>query len=66
MSDANDLRISKTHAADPYSRSEGAWTAAVWLLRRALDEWPELVCAENPEWYPGTYSEVPIATKPDF
>ena len=27
MSDA--LRISKMHAADPYSRSKGAWTAAV-------------------------------------
>jgi hypothetical protein len=41
------------------------WSATV-TFRRALDEWPELVCAENPEWYPGAYSEVPTAQKPDF
>jgi hypothetical protein len=41
------------------------WSATV-TFRRALDEWAELVCAENPEWYPGTYSAVPKADKPDF
>ena len=41
------------------------WSATV-TFRRALDEWPELVSAENPEWYPGAYSEVPTADKPDF
>jgi hypothetical protein len=41
------------------------WSATV-TFRRALDEWPELVCAENPQWYPGTYSDVPAAGKPDF
>jgi hypothetical protein len=41
------------------------WSATV-TFRRALDEWVELVCAENREWYPGTYSEVPTADKPDF
>ncbi len=41
------------------------WTATV-TFRRALDERLELVCAENPEWFPGTYSAVPKADKPDF
>jgi hypothetical protein len=41
------------------------WSATV-TFRRALPEWPELVCAENPKWYPGRYSEVPTAEKPDF
>ena len=41
------------------------WSATV-TFRRALDEWTELVCAENQQWHPGTYSEVPIADKPDF
>jgi hypothetical protein len=41
------------------------WTATV-TLRRALDERLELVCAENPEWYPGMQSAVPAADKPDF
>jgi hypothetical protein len=41
------------------------WSATI-TFRRALDEWPELVCAENTEWYPGTHSEVPTAEKPDF
>ena len=41
------------------------WSANV-TLRRALDEWVELVCPENPQWHPGTYSAVPTAQKPDF
>jgi hypothetical protein len=41
------------------------WSATV-TFRRALDERLELVCAENPEWFPGTYSAVPRADKPDF
>jgi hypothetical protein len=41
------------------------WSATV-TFRRALDEWLELVCPENTQWYPGTYSEVPRADKPDF
>jgi hypothetical protein len=41
------------------------WTATV-TLRRALDERLELVCAENPQWYPGKQSAMPIAEKPDF
>ena len=41
------------------------WSASL-TFRRALDEWPELVCAESIQWYPGTYSEVPTANKPDF
>jgi hypothetical protein len=41
------------------------WTATV-TLRRALGEWPELVCAENTKWYPETDSAVPLADKPDF
>jgi hypothetical protein len=48
---------------------EGAFTmpwSATVTFRRAFDERLELVCAENPEWYPGTYSKVPTAEKPDF
>ena len=41
------------------------WTATV-TLRHALDEWLELVCADNPQWHPGTYANVPRAEKPDF
>ena len=41
------------------------WSAPL-TFRRALDEWRELVCAESIQWYPGTYSEVPVANKPDF
>ena len=41
------------------------WSATL-TFRRALDEWPELVCADNTQWYPGTYSELPTAEKPDF
>jgi hypothetical protein len=41
------------------------WSAIV-TLRRARDERLELVCAENPQWYPGTRSAVPTADKPDF
>jgi hypothetical protein len=48
---------------------KGAFTmpwSATLTFRRALDEWRELVCAENIQWHPGTYSEVPIANKLDF
>jgi hypothetical protein len=41
------------------------WSATV-TFQRPLDKWPELVCADNIRWYPGTYSEVPHAEKPDF
>ena len=41
------------------------WSATL-TFRRALDEWRELVCAENTQWHPGTYSEVPTANQPDF
>jgi hypothetical protein len=48
---------------------KGAFTmpwSATLTFRRALDEWRELVCAENTEWFPGTYSAIPAADKPDF
>jgi hypothetical protein len=48
---------------------EGAFTtpwSATVTFRRALDERLELVCAENQEWFPGTFSAVPTADKPDF
>jgi hypothetical protein len=41
------------------------WSANV-TLRRAVDEWLELVCAENTKWYPETDSAVPVADKADF
>ena len=48
---------------------KGAFTmpwSAIVTLRRAVDEWLELVCAENTKWYPETDSAVPVADKPDF
>jgi hypothetical protein len=48
---------------------EGAFTtpwSATVTFRRARDERLELVCAENPQWYPGVHSAVPTADKPDF
>ncbi len=48
---------------------KGAFTmpwSATLTFRRALDEWRELVCAENIQWHPGTYAEAPTANKPDF
>jgi hypothetical protein len=48
---------------------EGAFTtpwSATVTFRRARDERLELVCAENPQWFPGTYSAVPTAERPDF
>jgi hypothetical protein len=36
------------------------------LHRRVVGDWPEAICAENTQWYPGTYSAVPMADKPDF
>jgi hypothetical protein len=41
------------------------WSATV-TLRRAIDEWLEVVCAENMQWYPGTYSRVPTAQQHEF
>jgi hypothetical protein len=29
-------------------------------------DWPEFVCAENRNWYPGKEADVPRAEKPDF
>ena len=48
---------------------KGAFTmpwSAIVTLRRAVDEWLELVCAENTKWYPETDSAVAVADKPDF
>ena len=41
------------------------WSATV-TLRRAIDEWLEVVCAENMQWHPGTYSRVPMAQQHEF
>jgi hypothetical protein len=41
------------------------WSATI-TYRRPLGEWPEFVCAENTQWYPGRNSAVPTAHKPDF
>jgi len=41
------------------------WSATV-TLRRAIDEWLEVVCAENMQWHPGTYSRVPTAQLHEF
>jgi len=42
------------------------WSASI-TYRRATNDWPELVCAENThEYYAGTATKVPQADKPDF
>ncbi len=41
------------------------WTATMTYIPNR-DQFPEVVCAENPRWFPGTESMVPIANKPDF
>jgi hypothetical protein len=41
------------------------WTATI-TYRPNLAPWSEVVCAENPQWHPGTYSDVPRADKLDF
>jgi hypothetical protein len=41
------------------------WTATI-TFRRPIEEQFELVCAEKPEWFPGTFSAVPFAERPDF
>jgi hypothetical protein len=41
------------------------WTATI-TYRPNLAPWSEVVCAENLQWHPGTYSDVPRAEKPDF
>ena len=43
------------------------WTATITYGRGLVDgPLPEYVCAENPQWHPGTYAELPSADKPDF
>jgi hypothetical protein len=41
------------------------WTATMTYVRDP-DGWPEMVCAENMQWYSGKEAEVPRADKPDF
>jgi hypothetical protein len=41
------------------------WTATMTYVLDP-DGWPEMVCAENMQWYSGKTAEVPRAAKPDF
>ena len=41
------------------------WSATI-TYGRPLIEWPEFVCAENTQWFPGTEAAIPTADKPDF
>ena len=41
------------------------WSATI-TYGRPLIEWPEFVCAENTQWFPGQEAAVPTADKPDF
>jgi hypothetical protein len=41
------------------------WTATMTYVRDPAG-WPEMVCAENIQWYSGKSAEVPRAAKPDF
>jgi hypothetical protein len=41
------------------------WTATI-TYGRPLIEWPEHVCAENTQWFPGNEAALPRADKPDF
>jgi hypothetical protein len=40
------------------------WSARV-TYRRLIGDWPEAVCAENPNFF-GANAAVPMAEKPDF
>jgi hypothetical protein len=41
------------------------WTATLTYVRDPAG-WPEMVCAENIQWYSGQSAEVPRAANPDF
>jgi len=41
------------------------WSATI-TYGRPLIEWPEFVCAETTQWFPGTEAAIPTADKPDF
>jgi hypothetical protein len=42
------------------------WSSMI-TYRRSLNEWTDLICAENThEFYAGKISAVPTAEKPDF
>jgi hypothetical protein len=41
------------------------WTATMTYVRDP-EGWPEMVCAENTQWYSGKEAEVPRADGPDF
>jgi hypothetical protein len=41
------------------------WSATI-TYRRGADEWPEIVCAENPQIPYDKDADVPVADKPDF
>jgi len=41
------------------------WTATMTYVRDP-EGWPEMVCAENIQWYSGKDAEIPRAAKPDF
>ena len=41
------------------------WSATI-TYRRGSTEWPEIVCAENPQVYYDKDTDVPTASKPDF
>ena len=56
------LRI-KGIFASPYSAMATYQRANDW---RGSQEWPELVCAENPHEYSGKSTALPRADKPDF
>jgi hypothetical protein len=44
------------------------WSATITYRRplALVTEWPENICAENLQYYPGKDAEVPRANKPDF
>ncbi len=42
-----------------------AWSATV-TYRRPLAEWPEFICAESRDMFPGNAAAIPTADKPDF
>jgi hypothetical protein len=42
-----------------------AWSATITYGRPVI-EWPEHVCAENAQWFPGQEAAIPTPDKPDF
>jgi nitrile hydratase accessory protein len=63
LTDRASLETRKEAWADAYRHTPHGKPVE---LAAASSEWPEFVCAENTQWFPGTEAAIPTADKPDF